>query len=139
MAPGSLPRWPRSPLPPSSSERPTRGAPADGPPPCGERARAGARSGDGAEPPRGVAGETRKDLREVRDAHAPREDLREDVPEIGRHGEVAAFVEARRGEARPPPVDLPASYAASEEKHDVRVSMVGAAVSVLADCAAELG
>src|SRR5207245_301137 len=51
--------------------------------------------------------------------------------------QITILVELRGRQAWPPAVDLPASDSAAENKHDVGVAMVGAAVAVFANGAPE--
>src|SRR4029453_2976320 len=66
-------------------------------------------------------------------------DLSEDVPEVCRHGEIAAFVSTLRREARPPAVDTAATYAAPDDHHGIRMPVIRTAVSVLGHGASKLG
>ena len=66
------------------------------------------------------------------------DDLAEDVAEVGRHRQVAAFVALLEREARPPAVDLAAAHAAADHHHRVAVPVIRAAVAVLAHRPPEL-
>src|SRR6266853_2219731 len=72
------------------------------------------------------------------DAEMARRDLGEEVAEVGGDREVAALEELVPVEARPAAVDAAAANAAAEDEHRRRVTVVGAAVAVLRDGAAEL-
>ena len=60
------------------------------------------------------------------------------LAEVRRKSEVAAFVELRLVEARPAAVHLAALHRAAENEHYIRVTVIGAAVAVLARRASEL-
>ena len=66
------------------------------------------------------------------------DDFAEDVAEVGRDREVAALVALLAREPGPPAVDAAAADAAADHHHRVAVSVVGAAVAVLAHGPAEL-
>ena len=69
----------------------------------------------------------------------PRQNLREQVAEIGRHRDVASFEALRRIESRPPAQHLASIHRTAQHEHRRRVTVIGAAVAVLLDGAAELG
>src|SRR5215471_5659949 len=66
------------------------------------------------------------------------EDGGEDGAVVGGDDEIAALVEPGPGEAGPIAVDAPAADAAAHHPDDIAVAVIGAAVAVLADRAAEL-
>src|SRR5260370_14682356 len=68
-----------------------------------------------------------------------REQLAEEVPEVGGECEVAALVEPARAEAGPASVGPAAPDLAPEHEREAGMAVVGAAVAVLAHGAAELG
>ena len=79
-----------------------------------------------------------KDRARVADAEVPHDDLAEDVAEVGRHREIAAFVALLDRQAGPAAVDLAAADAAADRHHRVAVSVIGAAVAVLPHRPSEL-
>src|SRR3989304_782817 len=72
------------------------------------------------------------------DTELVRGDLGEERAEVGRDGGVAALEALVGQEAGPAPEDAPAAHAAAQDEHRGRVAVVGAAVAVLRDRAAEL-
>src|SRR5205823_4238338 len=81
---------------------------------------------------------TREDALQRAHPELFRQQLAEDVAEVGRHGEVAVLEELLRVESWPLAVHLSALHAAACDQHYVGVAVIGAAVAVLADGAAEL-
>ena len=57
---------------------------------------------------------------------------------VGGEGEIAAFVKRFRREPGPAAVDFAAAHAPAHGEHDVGMTMIGAAIAVLARGAAEL-
>ena len=82
--------------------------------------------------------ESRKNSGKILVAHVAHDRLPDDLAEVGGEGEIAAFVELRLIEARPPSVDFSAFHRTAEDEHDVRMAVIGAAVSVLVGRAAKL-
>src|SRR5882672_12204012 len=82
-------------------------------------------------------GETWEDLTRILQAKVSDDDLAEDVAEVGRDGEVAAVVPPVDGKPGPLAVNVSAANAAANDHHRVAMSVVRAAVAVLAHRAAE--
>src|SRR2546429_6586056 len=57
--------------------------------------------------------------------------LAEDVSEVRRQRQVAAFVQLVALQARPVAVNFSAAHAVADNEHRIRVSVVGAAISIL--------
>src|SRR5215470_4313049 len=72
-----------------------------------------------------------KDCVQVRVAQVPVNQLSEHYSEVCGQGEVAAFVELRWIESRPAAIHSPAPHWPAKYKHDIRVAVIGAAVSIL--------
>src|SRR5215469_4972983 len=83
--------------------------------------------------------EAGEDLRQIFVTQVLIQGLAEHGPEVGREREVAAFVELRGIESGPAAVHLSAPYRPAEHEHDIRMSVIGAAVSVFPCRAAEFG
>ena len=65
-------------------------------------------------------------------------DFAEDVAEIRRNGEVAAFVPSIDRKSGPPAVNVTAANAAADDHHRVAVAVIGPAIAVLTHGPAEL-
>src|SRR5262249_47780031 len=74
-----------------------------------------------------------KDRPRIREAQMRGHDLREDVAEVRGDGEVAPIVASLHREARPCAVDASTAHGAADDEHRVAVSVIRAAVAVLAD------
>src|SRR6266581_8919653 len=82
---------------------------------------------------RRVAGEDRG---QVRRRQVTREELAEEIAEVGGEGEIAPVVEPAGAEAGPASMDPAAFDRPPEHEREAGVAVVGAAVAVLADGAA---
>src|SRR6266496_5967371 len=82
-----------------------------------------------ASPRRRVSGEDRG---QVRRRQVTREDLAEEIAEVGGEGEIAPVVELAGAEPGPAPVDPAAPDRPPEHEGETRVAVVCAAVAVLA-------
>src|SRR6266704_6176157 len=87
-----------------------------------------------ASPRRRVAGEDRG---QVRRGQVAREDLAQEIAEVGGEAEIAPVVELAGAEPGPAPVDPAALDGPPQHEGEARVAVVGAAVAVLAHRAAE--
>src|SRR5215469_5502111 len=86
-----------------------------------------------------VGREAGKDLRQVLVAQVLIHGFAQHGSEVGGECEVAVFVQLRGIESGPTAVDSSAIYGPAENEHDVRMSVIGAAVSVFPRRAAEFG
>jgi hypothetical protein len=96
---------------------------------------AAAREGPGG----GPRLEAREDAREVGQPHRSAQGFGQRLTVVRRHRQVAPFIEGVLGQTRPTAVDPPAAHAGPQKHHHAAVAVVGAAVAVLLDHAAELG
>src|SRR5204863_4875537 len=90
---------------------------------------------DRSREPRGVGRKAGEDGGQLRGAEVARQDLPEQVAEVGRHGEVAPLETARWIESRPFAEHFAAVHGAAQREHRRGVAVIGADVAVLVDSA----